>query len=67
MGGKAGRYIEGDTQPLRQRSLLRWRLLKEVERGVETIEGGRGKAGIHAAFTVIANPTRDTAELSGEI
>jgi len=43
MGGKAGRYIEGDTQPLRQRSLLRWRLLKEVERGVETIEGGRVK------------------------
>jgi len=46
--GSAGREGGGvtlrrNTQLLRQRLLLRWRLLKEVGRRVETIEGGRVK------------------------
>ncbi|MBO3840671.1 MAG: PIN domain-containing protein [Thermoproteota archaeon] len=68
-GEKAKHYIEEEDSatPTVVVAELSRKLLKEVERGAETIEGRRAKLEFIGILTEIVDLSRDIAELSGEI
>lgn len=68
-GEKAKHYIEEENSatPTIVIAELSRKLLKEVERGVETVEGRRAKLEFVGTVTEIVDLSRDIAELSGEI
>ncbi|MBO3832982.1 MAG: PIN domain-containing protein [Candidatus Brockarchaeota archaeon] len=68
-GEEAKHYIEEENSatPTIVIAELSRKLLKEVGRGVETIEGRRTKLEFIGTITEIIDLSRDIAELSGEI
>lgn len=68
-GGRARNYIEEESSatPTIVLAELSRKLLREVERGVETMEGREVKLKFIAATTEIVCLTREIAELAGEI
>jgi len=68
-GEKARHYIEEEDSatPTVVVAELSRKLLKEVERGAETLEGRRAKLEFVGILTEIVELSRDIAELSGEI
>lgn len=68
-GEVARHYIEEEDSatPTVVIAELSRKLLKEIERGVETIEGRRAKLEFVGTITEIVDLSRDIAELSGEI
>ncbi|MCX8183110.1 MAG: type II toxin-antitoxin system VapC family toxin [Crenarchaeota archaeon] len=68
-GEEAKRYIEEENSatPTVVIAELSRKLLKEVERGVETMEGRRTKLEFVGIITEIVDLSRSIAELSGEI
>ncbi|MEM2941182.1 MAG: type II toxin-antitoxin system VapC family toxin [Thermoproteota archaeon] len=68
-GEEAKHYIEEENSatPTIVIAELSRKLLKEVERGVETVEGRRAKLEFVGTVTETVDLSRDIAELSGEI
>ncbi|MEM0172687.1 MAG: type II toxin-antitoxin system VapC family toxin [Thermofilum sp.] len=69
LGEVVKRYIEEENSatPTVVVAELSRKLLKEIERGVETIEGRRAKLEFVGNITEIVDLSRNIAELSGEI